>query len=237
MNRVKNGSTWTEIAAALKEGVTTMEDEVMSKTNVEDKKPTAPALTEALKRHGIGTSVGEVTVQNFTCRFCGRDDFKSAIGLGVHAHSCLMNPSRKAIATAKCPRCNLNVSKRGFDAHVDACNGDPDVTIRRRALRDDAKRRKAEARIAGIDYDVTRDKRSSSDVEYKITSSGDVIAKVLPKSTKISSDKKVDIVDKPVLSFDTLVSMMTEHCAPSMGRCYKEFLEWVEKSKNLWDSV
>ena len=201
---------------------------------------TSETLAEKLKRHGIGTSV-EVDKPNMLCSFCKRNDFKSLTALSVHVRSCAMNPGRMTVASSVCPKCSLKVANRSFDAHVVKCDGNPETLIRRRALRDDILRRKNEARISGKPYETLFTGRRKRNVDYKFTSNGDVVTNVSVAPKNISSVREevgeVKNQTDNKQTFDSLVAIMAEHCASSMGSKYREFLEWVETSQHLWDSV
>lgn len=224
---------------------------VVSKTKVEvmDKKGnivssytiSSESLADKLKRHGIGTSVEQQQTIDLACKFCNRDSFKSIGGLTLHERTCSLNPRRATIASSICPKCSLSVANRGFDVHVEKCTGDPEILIRRKALRNDLARRKAEASHSGQSYEVLNTGRRKRNVEYRILSSGEIVTQVsVDNKSAPKVEKKVESVKNKVdkqLSFDDLVSVMAEHCAASMGSKYREFLKWVDDSKNLWDSV
>jgi hypothetical protein len=199
------------------------------------------SFLDKLKSHGVSGSVGDGQKASFVCKFCHRSDLKNASGLMLHEKACILNPARIYSATAPCPKCKINVAKQGFDSHVDSCTGDPDVIIRRKALRDDLYRRKAEAKVRGEEYKPLAIGRLKRNVEYSILPSGDLVTKVSagvkPSIYKDQIIKDLTVNTDVSKTFDDMVSIMAEHCAPSMGRKYREFLSWVADSKALWDSV
>lgn len=209
------------------------------------------SLVDKLKRRGIGASVENAKPYGIICQFCKRSDFKSIGGLSVHVRHCSLNPDRIELAKTTCPKCHLNIVNRGFDGHVEKCSGDPSKFIRAKALRSDRSRRRTEASLGKKDFESFQYRGMKGSVDYRVLPNGDVKTDVtwgkqirgddsVTKRVSAHKDKIIkELTVEPNVNkgFDDIVSIMAEHCASSMGRKYREFLKWVEDSKNLWDSV
>src|SRR5258708_7380434 len=137
-------------------------------------------LAKSLKDHAVSVRIGNLEA----CPFCFKDDFKHIARRTMHIGECILNPKREMRGEVQeCPKCHVDIAKRAWTKHVDACNGDAEKTRERIQIREQHNHDIAVERRDAAKKVIRATKRATKMTTKKIAK------KTAKKATKVGAAK------------------------------------------------